>query len=147
MHENTIISFEQFKNIVKLPGSLLAYNCIKNALLPHFDNNNNFYHNSVNFTYLTRFRDEEVGSIGRKSFYTMLSPNESPVIELFWARKLGYPFPKQAWLIPYKSTDESRLQVLQWKILMNIYPSASTLAKMNIKSSDKCEDCGITETL
>ena len=96
---------------------------------------------------LTKFQDLEIGSIGRKSFYSLLNPPEPPLSEIYWSRRLGYPFPKTFWLLPFKSTNDSRLQVLQWKILMNIYPTAIFLSKLKIKTSDRCDVCNVRETV
>ena len=58
----------------------------------------------------------------------------------FWKRKNNYdinPNFKMAKL----ATKESRLRLLHFKILHNIYPSNILLKKMGIKDSDLCEFC------
>ena len=58
----------------------------------------------------------------------------------FWNRKNNYdinPNFKMAKL----ATNESRLRLLHFKILHNIYPSNILLKKMGIKNSDLCEYC------
>ena len=45
------------------------------------------------------------------------------------------------WLLSYKCTQETRLRVLQWKILHNIYPTNILLSKMKVKENDKCSYC------
>ena len=39
------------------------------------------------------------------------------------------------------ASKESRLRLLYFKILNNIYPTNILLSKMKIKTSDKCEYC------
>ena len=68
-------------------------------------------------------------------------------LNIYWARKIGYDFPKEVWLIPFNCTIESRLHVLQWKILVNIFPTAIILHKMKIKQSENCESCDARETV
>ena len=146
---NVFISFESFHEKLNVPGSFLFYNCIYNALKPKLASLTNNPKNipDDNKIILTKFQDLEIGSIGRKGFYFLLNPPETPLSELYWSRRLGYPFPKSFWSLTFKSTDDSRLQVLQWKILMNIYPTAIILSKMKIKTSDKCEECNLRETV
>ena len=45
------------------------------------------------------------------------------------------------WLLSYKCTQETRLRVLQWKILHNIYPTYMLLSKMKVKENSKCSYC------
>ena len=58
----------------------------------------------------------------------------------FWKRKYNKD------IMPYfslasQSTKESRLRLLHFKILHNIYPTNILLNKMKIKESDRCETC------
>ena len=137
--DNSIISFNLFREIVDTPGCFLMYNCIYNALLPKLNTLINCQVNdSAN---LLRFRDSEIGAIGRKNFYNILNTPETPHSEGYWSRKIGNEFSKSLWSLPFISTHEVSLQTLQWKILMNIYPTATILSKTKIKSSDKCDVC------
>ena len=144
---NRIMAYDQFRFLVDTPNSLLIYNCIYNALSLKMhlieQLNNATIHNQPN----THFREREVGDIGRKRFYQLLNENDEPVSERHWTRKLGTNFHKKYWMVAFRSTIETRLQVLHWKILMNIYPTAILLFKMKIRRSELCEHCGLTDTL
>ena len=100
-----------------------------------------------NIALLTKFCDLDIGAIGRKGFYSLITNPVSPISERYWARKLGTEFPKEAWVLCFTCTYESRLQILQWKILMNIYPTAIILSRMKVKPSEKCELCNVSETI
>ena len=59
----------------------------------------------------------------------------------FWKRKYNVD------VMPYfnlakLATKESRLRLLHFKLLHNIYPTNILLKKMKIKENDKCEICG-----
>ena len=43
--------------------------------------------------------------------------------------------------MPFTCTKETRLRVLQWKVLHNIYPTTILLHKMGIANSDDCKVC------
>ena len=146
---DSIISFDSFREIVDTPGCFLMYNCIYNALYPKLNTLNvDELDNPVNdIADHLKFRDYEIGSIGRKHFYNILNPPATPLGEWYWSRKMNNEFSKGLWLLPFISTHEVRLQTLQWKILMNIYPTASILSKMKIKPTDKCDVCKSIETI
>ena len=46
----------------------------------------------------------------------------------------------------FNSVSECKLLELQFKILHDIYPTATSLKKMKIKASDTCDFCGEIET-
>ena len=50
-----------------------------------------------------------------------------PCANGFWSRKFGLEIDKHIWSIPSLVTKETRLRVLQWKILHNIYITNITL--------------------
>ena len=58
----------------------------------------------------------------------------------FWKRKTGYDISPN-FRMASVATKESRLRLLHFKILHNIYPSNLLLKKMGIKNSDMCEFC------
>ena len=61
-----------------------------------------------------------------------------------WKRKLGIDISGH-YDIALKSTKESRLRLLHFKILHNIYPTNILLHKMKVKSSDACEHCRVPD--
>ena len=146
---NSIISFNLFKELINSPGCFLMYKCIYNALYPQLNTLDigDLESQGNDRETLLKFRDYEIGSIGRKQFYNILNNPNTPLSEEYWSRKMGSEFSKNLWSLPFLSTKEVRLQTLQWKILMNIYPTASILYKMKIKQTDKCDVCKNLETI
>ena len=59
----------------------------------------------------------------------------------FWLRKRGINVSAH-YCIANESTKESKLRLLHFKMLHNIYPSNVQLYKMKIKQSEMCEYCG-----
>ena len=59
----------------------------------------------------------------------------------FWQNKFNIEITEWNWLIVRKSTKESRLIELHWKILHNIYPTNIVLYKMGIVPNTKCFYC------
>ena len=77
----------------------------------------------------------------RKEYYNEIKAKREPShVERFWNQK-GANFDQTYWEIPFKSTSEVRLRVLQWKIIHNIYPTKILLQKMKISDSNKCTIC------
>ena len=62
----------------------------------------------------------------------------------FWLNRKGVNVSKH-FIIANVSTKESKLRLLHFKILHNIYPSNVHLFKMKIKETDQCEYCGETD--
>ena len=142
---NVIIHFDTFRQLCDSPNALLMYNCIYNAL---YKIRQLFVFNvDTTEEAVTMFCNENVRNVSRKMFYKKLNKTESPIMELHWSRKLESDFLKQYWMIAFESTIESRLHILHWKILMNIYPTSIILSKMNIRDTEICEQCGVRDTL
>ena len=64
--------------------------------------------------------------------------------ESFWKRKLEVDITEH-YDIAINTTKESRLRLLHFKILHNIYPTNILLTKMKIKPSDLCETCQVPD--
>ena len=62
----------------------------------------------------------------------------------FWLNRKGVNVSKH-FIIANVSTKESKLRLLHFKILHNIFPSNVHLFKMKIKETDQCEYCGETD--
>ena len=58
----------------------------------------------------------------------------------FWSRKFGLEIDEHIWSIPSLATKETRLRVLQWKIL-HIYPTNILLCKMKVRDDHMCSYC------
>ena len=64
-----------------------------------------------------------------------------PCAQNFWKHKLNYELKKPDWSMSFNTTSESRLRVLQWKILHNIYPTNILLCKMKVTETNFCCFC------
>ena len=62
-----------------------------------------------------------------------------PCANGFWSRKFGLEIDEHIWSIPSLVTKETRLRVLQWKILHNIYPTNILL--YNVRDDQMCSYC------
>ena len=94
------------------------------------------------------FGENLVGEIGRKGFLKLIRKNdkEQPLIEEVWKKRYAYAFFQRFWLISFQCTKETRLIVLQWKILHDIYPTGTLLKKMKLKENDLCKFCDMRDT-
>ena len=61
-----------------------------------------------------------------------------PIAINVWRNKCGIRVEKEHWTLTSKCTSETRLRLLQWKILHNIYPTSILLNKMGISNSKNC---------
>ena len=64
--------------------------------------------------------------------------------EQFWKRKLNFDVSKH-YSIAYKATKESKLRLLHFKILHNIYPTNILLCKMKVKTNILCDKCKVPD--
>ena len=77
----------------------------------------------------------------------MLCSSQEPYVTIFWERRLNTLFQRQNWMVAFNCTKETRLQVLHWKICMNIYPTAIILARIKVRRTDRCDYCDCQDTL
>ena len=59
----------------------------------------------------------------------------------FWQRRMHISITDWHWKVAVKCTKETRLQVLHWKILHNIYPTNILLNRLGIVESKYCKYC------
>ena len=141
-----IMNLEQFKiRFGSRSDTILSYNIIFNALRKHFETLKKL--NSADAHNCTVSGPTDVGSTSRRKYLCLIQKTESPYVENKWARIYQHEFNKTAWLIPYFCTKETRLRILQWKIMHGIYPSGILLKKMKIKDSELCQFCNIMDTI
>ena len=62
----------------------------------------------------------------------------------FWKHKTGVDI-NYYYKMAQSATKESKLRLLHFKILHNIYPSNILLNRMGIKGTELCEICGVTD--
>lgn len=59
----------------------------------------------------------------------------------FWQKRFNLTIDVEVWKSAIQATTETRLQVLHWKIIHNIFPTTILLTKMAITKSDICPIC------
>ena len=128
------------------PDTILAYNTIFNALYPHSETIIRIYSKNIPNKSL-EIGSQDASTIDRKHFLDLINKTQSPSIEIFWTKKYEIEFDRALWLIPFKCSGETKLQILQWKILHNIYPTGILLQKFKIKDTDLCSFCNVTDTV
>ena len=68
--------------------------------------------------------------------------NSVPCENGFWSRKFGLEIDKHIRSMPSLVTKKNtRLGVLQWKVLHNIYPTNILLCKMKVRDDQLCSYC------
>ena len=144
-NNNTIKTLEEVKSETGPYGSLIFdYLVVKNALLNcnlinvlTFENTNEQNKTPINSMHL----------ISNKVLRRVIS-NKQPNLNCIeiWKRKLNIDISNHFGLA-MKATKETRLRVLHFKILHNIYPSNALLFKMGIKTTSRCDECGELEFL
>lgn len=80
-----------------------------------------------------------------KQFRKLLTPEVSPCSVNFWRRKLDVDVTDTTWGLVHQATKETRLRVLHWKILHNIYPTNILLKKMGLTHTERCNACSTGE--
>ena len=103
--------------------------------------------NKIHFTHQSEFyfRGEAIGNLGRKYFDKMLKENIAPVSANHWKRKYNLDICNYWDII--KNLRETRLRIICWKIMHNIYPTKIALNKMKISDSQNCEFCDVPDYL
>ena len=134
-----MLSFDVFRDTYgDHPRCILDYNAIANAIrnisgIINYQNNSNVY-----------FKGNVVGNLGRKSFYSLISGIETPLCTALWDRKYGVAINKDRWNIVHQ-LKETRLKVLSWKLLHNIYPTNILLFKMKLSNTENCKHCKVKD--
>ena len=140
---NRIMTLNEFRNKYKLGShSLIPYNAIFNALtkilnshLINEGNDDSFY-----------FKHVAVDNLNRKEIVRNIYTTTPTLCSRIWERKLGVTINKQHWLLLHR-LKETRLKVLSWKILHNIYPTNILLSKMKIANSENCGNCQTRDSM
>ena len=142
--ENFITQQEFSNRFGYYPRQMLDYNVICNALrafgiereIPEENNLEELTPPCV---------QEKLSTMNRKCFYEIGHTTEEPHINNFWLRKYQIDLSQGYWNVAPECTKETRLRVLQWKILHNIWPTNIMLKKMGIKQTENCSWCGVKD--
>ncbi len=126
------------------PGLLLQYNVVENAIPgpwkqvvepEHHCNSPSFHNHEISVLTSTKIRQ----LITKHKWKT-------PCSVQFWNSKyINIEINSKLWNLAFDTVKETRLRVLQWKILHNIYPTCILLSKMGVTESDRCPYCNTTD--
>ena len=136
--KDLFITREEFNNTVCAGArNFMNYNLLRMVIL----NKVNRKDRLDNYDQKTQilFQENTFGDFKRQGFLKEISTIETPSAHNFWARKFQMFVPKDMWSIPWRSTKETRLRALQFKILHNIYPTYILLEKIGIAPNSLCQ--------
>ncbi len=136
------LSYNEVREIIGHSGGLLfEYNAIMNAIPLAWKTNgaeqiseppNPDFHGKTISTWTSSFVRNKLTAIRYRQ----------PGVINFWANKYpGLEISPRIWEVAFKCTKETRLRVLHFKIVHNIYPTKILLQKMGLADSSNCSYC------
>ena len=89
---------------------------------------------------------ETINKLSNKGLRERLLPNHNIFIcgREVWRRRLNIDI-SEYYSLAHNATKESRLRVLHFKLLHNIYPTNITLNRMGIRNNDYCDTCKVKD--
>ena len=156
MNTITIKSLEEIKNIITGdPRLLIQYNIIKNAIPLDIKGNLIIKYNEEHFKQALELKQntnkrskdlERIMKMTNRELRKLIAKNETVRIsgKELWKKRLNIDITNH-YSIAKQATKESRLRILHFKLLHNIYPTNITLFRMGVKESDKCETCDVKD--
>ena len=131
---NHILTLFEYRTMFgHYPGDFLDHNIISNAV-------SRIDLQAITHNYNFSFKGDNIGKLGRKHFYSKILFTEIPRCIEIWNNKFDINFDSSDWSLIFK-LKESRLRILTWKIIHNIYPTKLALFRMNIKDDNLCSWC------
>ena len=131
-----------YQDVRKLIGEtanrVLQYSIVHN-ILRDFDNE------ALNdeLTDVPLFHGQKIYTVNNFRKKKIEMKNAEPCSIGLWKRVFNFSVGKNTWLLSYRCTQETRLRVLLWKILHNIYPTKfdTLLSKMEVRDNNNCSYC------
>jgi hypothetical protein len=122
------------------PNRILEYNVVRSATASFLRKQENFASLDPALN-LPTFCGKIISTI--KGFREELVKNRfSTACAIgFWKRKMNFDVLPKVWTMAACSTQETRLRLLQWKIIHNIYATNIMLNKMKVTDTNKCSHC------
>ena len=142
LQDNRLLTFHTIETVLgPYPNLFLEYLVVHSAISAYLKNNPTYRTETVhNFELMFNGKNIVAAKDFRK--WIVESKYSTPCAVLFWKNKFNIDIGKQHWNI-FKTTKESRLRELHWKILHNIYPTNILLLKMGIANTEYCTWCGV----
>ena len=143
--QNKLISYNNICDILGHNANrILEYNVI-HAVVNRYLTNNDITRGKIKNLNNTPIFNNKKCNLAKDFRESMLSSTKNqPCSFNFWKRKFNYEITESDWQKSFNSTKETRLRVLQWKLLHNIYPTNIMLSKMRVTNTNFCSYC--TET-
>ena len=139
------------KTLHDYPGFIFDFNALFNAIPADLMNQlkmmneetlnkaNNMSSSSINkYNKLFSIKNKEL----RDVFISLKSNTKCN--EVFWKRNFNFNI-SDHYIIANKATKESRLRLMHFKIMHNIYPTNILLHKMKVKTSPLCPKCQVPD--
>ena len=127
---------------------ILEYNAVRTAIEQARQNNKLILREEETvFTENLTFDNKTMLMLTVKDFRELINGKASiPCAVGFWKNKLKQDITETHWHLAARSTRETRLKVLQWKILHNIYPTKILLFRIGKADTNTCDACNTGET-
>ena len=149
------LPFEYIKNkITPYPGLLIDYIALIKAIptnwIKSLRNSSNSQEASSHQYQTNYYKNNalKVLSISNKKLRQAVVDITSTDIcgRSFWKNKLGFDI-YCLYGMAFNATRESKLRLLHFKILHNIYPSNILLNRMGLRASELCDHCGLKDVI
>ena len=145
----SMISFNEIEDkIGRKANRLLEYNAVRTAIEQLRQNNRLILREEE--TVLTEnvvFENKSLCKLTVKDFRELINGKATiPCAVGFWKRKLKQDITEMHWQLAAHSNRETRLKVLQWKILHNIYLTKILLFKIGKADTNRCDACNTGES-
>ena len=136
-----ILTFDQIcEKMGYSANRMLEYNVVSSAVKLFLRRHGDMSRDDLDFEFLP-FCGENISTIKELRKVLVDRKNSSACAIGFWKRKLNFDVTSNVWIMATRSTKETRLKLLQWKILHNIYATNILLSKMKVTENNKCSYC------
>ena len=139
--DGTIFSYIQICEILETsPDRMLEYNFVSAAVYK-FKAKFNCTDIDMDLNDIPLFRGTKCTTVSSFRKELVNKGAAVPCANGFWQRKFGLKVDKTVWSLAIKATKETRLRVLHWKIMQNIYSTNVLLCKMKVRLESKRSYC------
>ena len=143
MQGNRMASFQEICNKIGVtPSRFLEYSVVCNAVktfLRKFD-----VDKFCEMPQIPMFHNAQIYRASDFRKFLVSLKVTDPCSVSFWKRKFNIEIDETVWKIAYNCTQETRLRLLHWKLVHNIYPTNIMLLKMKVTENNKCSYCSDT---
>ena len=138
---NDCIPLERIRHILgNSPQRFLEYATVRSVVVSFLKKRQN-YENCINLGNVPFFCGKQLFKACEFRESMVNNNKTEPCSKHFWKRKFDYDVTKNDWQLSFQVTQETRLRVLQWKLLHNIYPTNILLYKMKVTENNHCSYC------